>query len=240
MSVAPHDGLAFRGVSFGYPGVRVLERADLDVRRGEVVGLTGANGAGKTTTFRLAAALLRPWEGAVWTGGHAVGTDARAVKRVTAYVPDEPALHDRLSGQENLNLYGLLWEMRPAAIRERSERLLREVGLWGVRDRFAEAYSRGMRQKLALCCALLHDPSVVLLDEPFSGLDTEGGLWLRAYVRSLAEEGRAIVLSTHTPEVLAATADRVVSLGRGRFVEAIPGGYGAGRDVARRIHGSDS
>lgn len=222
MTAAIHPGVVVRGVTHAFPDVPVLDEVSFDVRPGEVVGLTGPNGAGKTTTFRIVAGLLRPAAGGVWVGGHDVLASPQAARQVCAYVPDLPPVYDHLSAAENLNLFGMLWEVPTRVIAARSESLLREVGLWNVRDRLAGGYSRGMRQKLSLCAALIHDPSVLLLDEPFSGLDTDSGLWLRSFVRQTAQEGRAVMLSTHTPEVLEATTDRVLAVRDGGIVPVGP------------------
>jgi ABC-2 type transport system ATP-binding protein len=208
--------LAVRGVRFAYePGRPVLAGVDLAAAEGEIVGLLGANGAGKTTLFRLLAGLLRPDAGEVEVAGVAVAADPREAKRRSAYVPDEPLLYPELSALENLDLFARLWGVPPAAARQRSETMLTAVGLWPVRNRWVRGYSRGMRQKLALCAALLHRPRVLLMDEPFTGLDVEGVLWARRLLRELTAAGGTVLFTSHTPEIVEALADRVAVLHRG-------------------------
>ncbi|RMF51812.1 MAG: ABC transporter ATP-binding protein [Bacteroidetes bacterium] len=206
-----------RDVWFSYQADKpVLRGLTLQVRPGEIVGLLGANGAGKTTTFRLLASLLRPDAGTIHVAGVDVQTDPRTAKQRCAYVPDEPLLYPHLSALENLNLFGVLWGVPAEQIRTRTETLLREVGLWEVRHNWVRTYSRGMRQKLALCAALLHAPDVLLMDEPFTGLDIEAGLWARTLLEETARAGCGIVFTSHVPELVEAFASRVAILHEGR------------------------
>ena len=141
------------------------------------------------------------------------------MKRRSGYVPDTPLLYPQLSAAENLNLFGLLWGVASDRIGPRAEALLKEVALWDVRDQWVRSYSHGMRQKLSLCAALLHEPQVLLMDEPFTGLDVAGVLWARAILRGAAAAGRCVLFTSHTPEVVDVLADRVALLDGGRIVE---------------------
>ncbi len=211
------DAIDVRDVWFAYQANQpVLRGLKLHVQPGEILGLLGANGAGKTTTFRLLASLLRPDSGTIRVAGVDVRSDPRAAKQRSAYVPDEPLLYPHLSALENLNLFGVLWGVPAEQIRTRAETMLREVGLWAVRHDWVRTYSRGMRQKLALCAALLHEPEVLLMDEPFSGLDIEAGLWARTLLQKTAEAGCGIVFTSHVPELVEAFASRVAILHQGR------------------------
>ncbi|WP_163867418.1 ABC transporter ATP-binding protein [Myxococcus eversor] len=202
-------------------GPAVLDQVSLEARPGEVLGLLGANGAGKTTLFRVVAGLLKPRTGQVRVAGVDVATNPGEASRRLGFVPDEPLLYPRLSALENLNQFGVLWGVPAAQARPRAEALLRETGLWEERDAWVEGYSRGMRQKLSLCCALLHRPAVLVLDEPFNGLDLGASLWLRALLRARAEAGDCILLSHHQPEVLDALVDRLAVLRRGRVMDLV-------------------
>jgi ABC-2 type transport system ATP-binding protein len=206
-------------VKFSYgAGRQVLRGVTLDVPAGQVVGLLGANGAGKTTTFKILAGLLRADSGTVTIDGVAAAAEPLEARQRTAFVPDTPLLYDQMSAQENLNMFALLWNVDAAAAKARSAQLLREAGLWSVRDEWVRGYSAGMKQKLSLCAALLHDPRVMVLDEPFSGLDVEGALWGREVIRAQARAGKAILFSSHVPELVEAIADSVAILDRGIIV----------------------
>lgn len=210
------SALELTEVSFRYrKGPEVLRGVSLVARAGEILGLVGENGAGKTTLFRLVAGLLEPTEGRIRVAGTEVRGSRREAVRQLGFVPDEPLFYPRLSAQENLARFGLLWGVPKAEARVRAGSLLRDAELWEVRDQWAESYSRGMRQRLALCCALLHAPAVLLLDEPFTGLDLEAGIWLRAVLRRHVEAGGAVVLSSHEPATLDVLADRLALLARG-------------------------
>jgi ABC-2 type transport system ATP-binding protein len=206
-------------VRFSYGSDRpVLRGVTLDVRAGEVVGLLGANGAGKTTTFKILAGLLRADSGTVTIDGVPAATQAIEARQRTAFVPDTSLLYEQMSAEENLNMFGVLWNVGAATIEERGAELLRRSGLWDVRDEWVRSYSTGMRQKLSLCVALLLDPQVIVLDEPFSGLDVDGALWGRDLIRAQARAGKAILFSSHVPELVEAIADAVAILDGGRIV----------------------
>lgn len=206
-------------VRFGYGANRqVLRGVTLDVPAGHVLGLLGANGAGKTTTFRILAGLLRADSGAVIIDDVDAASRPVEARQRTAFVPDTPLLYDQLSAEENLNMFALLWNVDAATARARSAQLLHDAGLWSVRDEWVRGYSAGMKQKLSLCAALLHDPRVIVLDEPFSGLDVQGALWGREVIRAQARAGKAILFSSHVPELVEAIADSVAILDRGIIV----------------------
>lgn len=211
------SGIELNDVWFQYGRAPALLRGlSLSAPPGEILGVVGENGAGKTTLFRLVAGLLEPRSGRLEVAGINVRTERREASRRLGFVPDEPLVYPRLSALENLARFALLWGVPKGQAKSRAEALLREAELWDARDQWAESYSRGMRQRLSLCCALLHSPSVLLLDEPFNGLDLGAGLWLRGVLRRHAEEGGCVVLSSHQPEALDALADRLALLQDGR------------------------
>ena len=211
--------ISLENVRFSYGRDRqVLRGLTLDVGAGQVVGLLGANGAGKTTTFRILAGLLRPDSGTVTIDGVAAAARPVDARQRTAFVPDTSLLYDQMSAEENLNMFALLWNVDAATAESRSAQLLRDAGLWEVRDEWVRGYSAGMKQKLSLCAALLHDPQVIILDEPFAGFDVEGALWGRELIRSQARAGKAILFSSHIPELVEAIADTVAILDRGVIV----------------------
>jgi ABC-2 type transport system ATP-binding protein len=211
--------ISLDNVRFSYGRDRqVLRGVTLDVPAGHVVGLLGANGAGKTTTFKILSGLLRPDTGTVTIDGVAAATQPVDARQRTAFVPDTPLLYDQMSAEENLNMFALLWNVGAATAETRSRQLLRDAGLWDVRDEWVRGYSAGMKQKLSLCAALLHDPQVIILDEPFSGLDADGALWGREVIRARARAGKAILFSSHVPELVEAIADTVAILDGGIVV----------------------
>ena len=189
-----------RGLERRYGAKRVLRGLDFDVVRGGFVVVTGANGSGKTTLLRLVAGLAAPTAGEL---------DVDAERAQLGFIGHEPLVYAELTALENLVLYARLYRVPEA--RERIGMLLERFGLWDVRNDRAGTYSRGMLQRLALCRALLHDPSLLLLDEPFSGLDAEGGELLEHEL--LERRGRATFLvATHDPGRLAPLASGTISL----------------------------
>jgi heme exporter protein A len=174
-----------------YGEKRVLRGLDLDVEAGGFLVLTGPNGAGKTTLLRLIAGLAAPTGGAL---------EVRAERSAIGFLAHEPLVYRELTPLENLELYGRLY--RVPERRERIGMLLERFGLWEERHTRVATFSRGMQQRLALCRTLLHDPQLVLLDEPFSGLDAEAAALVDRELRDLAGEQRTLVVSTHAPERL--------------------------------------
>jgi ABC-2 type transport system ATP-binding protein len=180
-----------------------------EVQRGEVVGLLGPNGAGKTTTVRMLTALIRPTEGNAAVDGLDVQRDAEAVRSRVGILTETPGLYDRLSASANLDFFGRLYGLDPATRAERIEQYLRVFSLWERRDDAAATFSKGMRQKLAIARALLHDPSVVFLDEPTAALDPEAAFIVREAIETLREAGRTIVLATHNLDEADRLCDRI-------------------------------
>ncbi|GAB4375968.1 MAG: hypothetical protein Kow0062_15630 [Acidobacteriota bacterium] len=202
--------------------VTALAEIDLAVARGEAVLLLGHNGAGKSTLLRLAAGLVRPTSGTVSVGG-ATGRDVPAAARGSiGYLGHRSFLHEHLTARENLEFYARLYGLRDAAAR--AELWLRRVGLARAAERVIRGFSRGMMQRLALARALIHDPEILLLDEPASGLDPEGRRGLVEIVRGAREGGATLLLVSHDPGLGLEIADRVVVLRRGRLAADEPAG----------------
>jgi ABC-2 type transport system ATP-binding protein len=181
---------------------------------GEVVGLVGANGAGKTTTLLAAAGVLRPDAGTVQIGGVDLARQPIEAKRLLGFVPDEPALFDYLSVEEHLRFIGRLYGVTD--IEQRLPALLADLELVERRTSLPDELSRGMRQKLALGCAFIHDPRVLLLDEPLTGLDPVGIRRMKDAIRKKASEGAAVLLSSHLLAVVSELCSRVIVLGHGK------------------------
>ncbi len=189
-----------------------------EARSGEVLGLLGPNGSGKSTTVKILTALMRPTRGTVRLGGRDIFDDRDAYKRLLGYVPEEPHLYSYLTGPEYLELIGRLRGLPEALLQEKIERFLRLLWIEDDRYQTLSSYSKGMRQKILIAAAVMHNPQVVVLDEPFSGLDVIAARMLKAFVRALASEGRIVIFSSHVLEVVEQVCTRVVILKDGRSV----------------------
>jgi ABC-2 type transport system ATP-binding protein len=216
---------------------------DLAVRRGEVLGLLGPNGAGKTTTVRMLTALIEPSEGTAVVDGFDVRDAADDVRARVGILTETPGLYDKLPAIANLDFFGRLYGLDGAVRAERIERYLRLFGLWERRDDVAGTFSKGMKQKLAIARALLHDPSVVFLDEPTAALDPEAAFIVREAIETLRRAGRTIVLATHNLDEADRLCDRIAFV-RGGLVRvdspaALRGAFAA-RELMVRLGGAAS
>jgi ABC-2 type transport system ATP-binding protein len=199
-------------------GITVVDDVSFVVRPGEVVGYLGPNGSGKTTTGRLLTGLVEPSSGTVLFDGREVSADPIAYRRRLGYVPEEPMLYPFLSAREQLRLLGRLRELSEAHIERRMNALLELFGLADAAEQSMSAYSKGMKQKVLIIAALLHDPDLLIFDEPDSGLDVTTSIVLRHLVQDLAARGKAILYSSHILEVVEKLCTRVIVLHRGRVV----------------------
>ena len=195
------------GRSFGT--LWAIRHMDLEVLRGEVLGLLGPNGAGKTTTVRLLTALIAPTEGRASVDGLDVVDRADEVRARVGILTETPGLYDKLSTAANLDFFGRLHGLDAATRAQRIEHYLRLFSLWDRRDDIAGNFSKGMKQKLAIARALLHDPAVVFLDEPTAALDPEAAYVVREAIEALRRQGRTIVLATHNLDEADRLCDRV-------------------------------
>ena len=191
---------------------------DLVVEKGELFGFVGPNGAGKTTTIRMIVGLLRPSAGTVKVAGLDVQAEPLAVKRRIGYLAQVPLLYDRLTGREFLRFLGGLYDLAEKKIEARASDLFRLMDLEDKADQLIESYSGGMRHKIGLCGALLHDPSVLVLDEPLAGLDPYGARRAKDLLRDTCRRGNTVFLSTHILEIAERVCDRVGILHQGRLV----------------------
>jgi ABC-2 type transport system ATP-binding protein len=174
-----------------------VDSLTLSIQAGSVFGFLGPNGAGKTTTVRMLAALIAPTTGVASVAGHRLGADNQAIRRTVGILTETPGLYDRLSAEQNLVFFAQLYDVPLGRATAQTERYLRMLGLWERRDDRVGGFSKGMRQKLAIARALLHEPAVVFLDEPTAGLDPEAARTVRDFVKQLRAEGRTIFLTTH-------------------------------------------
>jgi ABC-2 type transport system ATP-binding protein len=199
-----------------YGDLRAVQSLSFAVRSGEVVGLVGPNGAGKTTTLRSIAGIVRPTEGAIRVAGHDLAREPVAAKGKLAFIPDEPQLFEYLTVEEHLRFTGRLYGVTDVAAR--IPNLLAELELGAKRQALPGELSRGMRQKLAIACGLLHEPEALLLDEPLTGLDPVGIRKMKATIVRRAEGGSAVLLSSHLLHLVEEVCTRVLILLDGRMV----------------------
>ncbi len=211
------DALSIRGLSKSFGGRFAVDDLSLDVRAGELYALLGPNGAGKTTTLRMVAGLLKPDTGAISVFGHDVQKEPIEAKRIIAWAPDEPMLYDRLNPMEYLEFVAGLWGVAPAIALPKAEELLKWLGLWDNRGERCEGFSRGMKQKTALAGALIHDPRLLILDEPLTGLDAAMARQVKDLLQERVKGGATVILTTHILEVAERMADRIGIIQAGKL-----------------------
>ena len=201
-----------------YSGIPVVDRVSFVVRPGEILGYLGPNGAGKSTTVKMLIGLIEPSSGEIRFNGQDIREDLRAFQRRIGYVPEEAHLYPHLSGREYLQLVGRLRGLPRRVLEPKMDELLRLIGLWEDRHSALAGYSKGMRQKIVLLAALLHDPVLLILDEPFSGLDVNTALVLRSLLKSLAGRKKMLLYSSHVLEVVEKICDTALILRQGQVV----------------------
>src|SRR6185312_11565445 len=209
--------LEIRGLNkrFDRPAVDGL---DLTVKSGEFYALVGPNGAGKTTTLRMVAGLLRPDAGEIRIKGTDALRDPVAAKSVLAWVSDEPMIYDKLTPYEYLEFVAGLWQVEPKIAQARARDLLGWLGLEPHADQRCEGFSKGMRQKVALAGALVHEPKVIILDEPLTGLDAGSARQVKSVLRERVDAGGTVIMTTHILEVAERMADRIGIIAHGRLI----------------------
>src|SRR5262245_3673046 len=210
--------LEVRNVSKQFSGSLAVDNVSFEARAGEVTGYLGPNGSGKSTTIKIIAGLIEPTAGEIVFNGELVRRDLIDWKRRLGYVPEEPNLYGHLSGLEYLRMVGELRGLAPAEMSHRIDGLLRLLELHPSRHVAIAAYSKGMRQKVLLAAALLHNPELLLLDEPFSGLDVGASLVLRSLIQELAGRGKVVLFSSHELETVERVSTHGVILHHGRVV----------------------
>jgi ABC-2 type transport system ATP-binding protein len=214
--------IEFQRLTKTYGDVTAVRELELSVGRGEMFGFLGPNGAGKTTTIRMMMGILVPTSGRVTIDGLDCQADALEVKRRVGYLPDNPFFYDYLRGREILTFVGEMHGLPRGEAVRRAGALLDELALDEAAEEFAVNYSAGMKKKLALACALIHDPPVLILDEPTNGLDPRASREVQERLRLGAEQGKTIFLSTHLLNMAERLCSRVGIIHRGRLVAAGP------------------
>jgi ABC-2 type transport system ATP-binding protein len=210
--------LEARSLTKYYNHIAAVRQVSFQIRPGEILGYLGPNGAGKSTTVKMLTGLIEPSDGQIFYNGQTVYDDIVAFQRRLGYVPEEAHLYPHLTGREYLQLVGRLRGIGRRVLTPKIDELLRLFGLWNDRSTPLSSYSKGMRQKVLLSAALLHDPDVLILDEPFSGLDVTSALVVRSLLRRLAERGKMILYSSHVLEVVEKVCSNVLILRKGEVV----------------------
>ena len=210
--------LELRSVFKRFSGIAAVENVSFSARPGEVTGYLGPNGSGKSTTMKMITGLIEPTSGEIIFEGEPIRRDLIAHKQRMGYVPEEPHLYAHLTGSEYLTMVAQLRDLGPRDAAQRIDGLLQLFGLHGDRNAPIWAYSKGMRQKVLLAAALLHNPDLILLDEPFSGLDVGSALVMRSLIQELATRGKVVLFSSHELETVERVCSHVVILHQGRIV----------------------
>lgn len=213
-----HDALVVRGLVKRFGGLTAVNNLDLNIRRGELYALLGPNGAGKTTSLRIVAGLLSPDAGEISICGINRLRDPVAAKRLVAWLPDEPMVYDKLTPVEYLDFVAGLWQVEPPVVKGRRDALLETLDLTGVADQRCEGFSKGMRQKVALAGALIHEPELLILDEPLTGLDASMARHVKELLQERVATGVTVILTTHILEVAERLSDRIGIIRNGRLV----------------------
>jgi ABC-2 type transport system ATP-binding protein len=218
VSSTTETALSIRNLVKVFGSKRAVDDISIDLAPGAFFGLLGANGAGKTTTMRMVAGLLAQDSGTITVYGTDTLSDPRAIKSQIAWLPDEPLLYDKLTPIEYLEFVSGLWAVERSLAEPRAEELLRWLDLWQVRDQRCEGFSRGMRQKTALAGALIHEPKLLLLDEPFSGLDPAVARQVKDLLVQKTKEGATIVLTTHVMEIAQRLTETIAIISNGKIL----------------------
>ncbi len=229
--------LTIHALTKAYQNRPVLQGLSLEVPAGKVVALLGPNGAGKTTTFRAITGSTAPDSGSIQVGDIDALRTPQEAKAVLGIAPQEPTHHPFLTGAENLELYGKLRGLSPDLLEAERDTLLRAFRLYDDRDRMTREYSEGMKQKLSIACAALGAPSLVLLDESFTGLDPHGVAAAKSLVRDLTARGSAVLFTTHVLPLAGELSDKILFLSDGRVGREWQGGE---LDALRKDNGLET
>jgi ABC-2 type transport system ATP-binding protein len=205
-----------------YGKLAAVDGLNLEVSAGEIFGFLGPNGAGKTTTIRVMMGILKPTSGQALLNGHDVVTEAQAAKTIAGFIPDRPFIYEKLSGHEFLDFVGRLHSLQPARLKRRIAELLERLELTAWKDELVESYSHGMKQRLVVCAALVHEPRILIVDEPMVGMDPKGARTLKDLFSGLAKNGTTVFLSTHSISVAEEICHRIGIIQKGRLIACAP------------------
>ncbi len=210
--------ITIKNLSKKYADHWAVRELNLEVKEAEIFALLGVNGAGKTTILKMLTGVLKPTSGSIQIAGFDLHKDPEKVKALIGYVPDRPYLYNKLTGREFLYFIADLHSMNEVLAEEQITELLKKYALINWQDELIESYSHGMKQRLALCSGLLHQPKVLIVDEPIVGLDPHGAKLLKESFRDYAEKGMAILLSTHSLNIAEELADRLAIISQGKII----------------------
>ena len=216
--MALDPAVSLKGVTKKYGDIVAVDYLNLDVKQGEVFGLLGPNGSGKTTTLKMVLGLVKPDSGSVEVLGMNVQQNPVGVKRRVGYVPESPRIYEFLTALEFLDLTGDIYGMSSSEKKKRIEEYIRALELEGREGDLISSYSQGMKQKVVITSALLHQPKLLLLDEPLSGLDPRSARIIKDLIRELASEGVTTIMPTHILEIAQAMCDRIAIMYEGRLL----------------------
>ena len=210
--------IRLENLSKHYGRLAAVDSLNLEVRPGEIFGFLGPNGAGKTTTIRVMMGILRPTSGRVTLGGYDVEREPEKAKALAGFVPDRPFIYEKLSGAEFLQFVGSLHRVDAEIMHRRIPELLEHFELIDWKDELVESYSHGMKQRLVLCASLIHQPSILIIDEPMVGIDPKGARMLKDLFLSLAKKGTTVFLSTHSISVAEEICQRIGIIHKGKLI----------------------
>jgi len=210
--------ISIRNLFKNYGYKPVLKDISMDIYPGQVIGYIGPNGAGKSTTVKILCGLLTDYEGSVKVKGFEVKDQSLEVKRVIGYIPELAELYDLLSPNEYLHFTGALYGLDESVCNDRIERMMRAFDLGGVINQRMDTFSKGMRQKVLIASGLLHNPDIIILDEPLSGLDANSVILIKELISRLAKEGKTIFYCSHMMDIVEKVSDRIVLIDEGRII----------------------
>ncbi len=232
MPIVKTDRLSKHFVKKG--AIRAVDGLDLEVYEGETFGLLGPNGAGKTTTIRMLNCIIKPTSGSAQVGGYDIVRESNKVKRMTGLLAESPGLYEKLSAYEFLEFMGALYDVPDDVLPHRIGELLKLFGLEGRSNDLLEGYSRGMKQKVLIAAAIMHDPAIIFLDEPTTGLDPSAAHMVKDLIKDLAgEAGKTVFISSHILPVVEELCDRIGIINKGRMVAS-----GTIEDIISQTRGS--
>ncbi|HET7006954.1 MAG TPA: ABC transporter ATP-binding protein [Candidatus Binatia bacterium] len=210
--------IQIQNLSKHYGRLHAVENLDLEVARGEIFGFLGPNGAGKTTTIRCMMGILKASSGQVLLDGHDVVSAAQKAKAISGFIPDRPFIYEKLSGIEFLTFVGKLHQVDTPRLSKRIAELLDHLELTPWKEELVESYSHGMKQRLVVCAALIHEPKILVIDEPMVGMDPKGARTLKDLLCALAKNGTTVFLSTHSISVAEEICHRIGIIRKGRLI----------------------
>ncbi|HKG05376.1 MAG TPA: ABC transporter ATP-binding protein [Pedobacter sp.] len=210
--------LQIRKLSKSYGSKVVLRQLNLDIYPGQVIGYIGPNGAGKSTTVKILTGLIPEFEGEVIIDGLNMAESPQEIKKLIGYVPENAEIYDVLTPTEYLDFIGKLYGMEEELLQERTQKLLTAFGLGGVLNDRMDTFSKGMRQKVLLIAGIIHDPKIIILDEPLSGLDANAVIMIKELILRLSQDGKTIFYCSHMMDVVEKVSDRILLINHGEII----------------------